>query len=1266
MPLRAPAGGDPGAVASVGGTNYPSLQEAIDAAVDGDTVTLLADRTESVTVGKSITLDLGGHTLSTSTDGEDQATIVLRDNKILTIKNGTIVGGEAKYGSSASAIDAEGGVNLEDVTISGCTGPGYAITMEAYSDLGKDLRFTNVTVSGTQSHVIWGGAKNNIAFTNCHFDGNTPEGTNRLLAFGGVGSKTFSECTFKGNKAQGIADVEGTYTDCVFTGNEVAEGAVVSARNWEDDRVALIKTVVKDNTCTHEYGVAGVDTYNLTLDNSAVYNNTNTAGGRTDLGEDCSDVDVTTMKDPTDPSMDFSGYGVDSKGTVKPTAPVFEAEIDGVKYKKLAEAVDAAKDGDTIKIINTDEVGDVKAIEVPKEFRIKITKALTIDLNRRDATSEDGWSFYLAGAGGKLSIINSADDKVSLKGWICNSDTDCSLTVGDKINLEDYLLHNGNTIIEGSHDRLYLSSYEELNDGKTMPVNFGESFEYTGGEATLMFDLAESEDDLNDLGKEMDDIVIAHGATADLANKVALYGVTNPFVKVEFKPASESGGTGDLVVHKDPGTFVYLNGVGGDDSKDGTTKANAVKTFEKAKELAEALSAQGKNVIISVIDTVEVSSEATWEFKDPEKVAVFRDAEFNDNLVKVSGGGNLTLKNIVIDGNKNGADAGKSSLVKVSGGTLTLGEGSVLQNNKLTQNDYPYSGGAVRVEEKGTVNVRGGTIRGNTAVWGGGIYALDGTVNVESGSITDNHAVKLDSEDPSGGGIATWYQSSVNISGGTISNNTSEGNGGGLSLGVSRVSGDEYSVLTMTGGTFEGNVANDSGGGLFVQGGTGEGYSRAYVSAGHFTNNTAESDSFGGGGIYVNGGHDWEGYHSGELYLTNALVTGNDAGENGGGYAACPTSNTEIRVKNGAAFYGNSAPSGNGLHVNASMVWHGASAQPDYEISESMLGGTPYHWTYDDGTEVPLSSLSGKLYSGELNLKNGITDADAALAKELATVFITGNHAGERGGGIGSNGDVYIGTSELIDVTVDKTWNDNGDAAGKRPAEIRIGLYRSVEGGSDEPVYIGYNKVKPDADGNWSVTFKKLPKSNQNGKLFVYTAKEIFDDDDPLPYGSASAGEVSGENGTIELTNTYETVNLSGEKTWEDANDQDGLRPESITVRLLADGEEVQSKTVTAADGWKWTFEGLPKFKVGKEIVYTIAEDEVAGYVTSIDGFNVTNTLKPTTDEPTPPPSNSTPPEKTVGTPQTGDTLLLISLVGILVASAVAIGALLALKRRKS
>ncbi|MBR6425010.1 MAG: Cna B-type domain-containing protein, partial [Oscillospiraceae bacterium] len=90
-----------------------------------------------------------------------------------------------------------------------------------------------------------------------------------------------------------------------------------------------------------------------------------------------------------------------------------------------------------------------------------------------------------------------------------------------------------------------------------------------------------------------------------------------------------------------------------------------------------------------------------------------------------------------------------------------------------------------------------------------------------------------------------------------------------------------------------------------------------------------------------------------------------------------------------------------------------------------------------------------------------------------------------------------------------------------------------------------------------------------------------------------------------------EKTSIEGSKTWDDNDNQDGKRPESITINLLADGTKVDSKTVTEADNWSWKFENLNKYKSGKEIVYTITEDVVEGYTTTIDGFNVVNTHVP-------------------------------------------------------
>lgn len=103
--------GTTAAVAEVKGVSYSSLQEAIDAAQDGATVTLLTDATADATIAadKNITLDLGGKTLTNTNAGK--ATLTIAKGATATVKNGSIVGGKSFY-----TIQNNGTATLEDVT----------------------------------------------------------------------------------------------------------------------------------------------------------------------------------------------------------------------------------------------------------------------------------------------------------------------------------------------------------------------------------------------------------------------------------------------------------------------------------------------------------------------------------------------------------------------------------------------------------------------------------------------------------------------------------------------------------------------------------------------------------------------------------------------------------------------------------------------------------------------------------------------------------------------------------------------------------------------------------------------------------------------------------------------------------------------------------------------------------------------------------------------------------------------------------------------
>ncbi|MCC4460278.1 Cna B-type domain-containing protein [Limosilactobacillus reuteri] len=178
-------------------------------------------------------------------------------------------------------------------------------------------------------------------------------------------------------------------------------------------------------------------------------------------------------------------------------------------------------------------------------------------------------------------------------------------------------------------------------------------------------------------------------------------------------------------------------------------------------------------------------------------------------------------------------------------------------------------------------------------------------------------------------------------------------------------------------------------------------------------------------------------------------------------------------------------------------------------------------------------------------------------------------------------------------VSGTKTWKDNDDQDGKRPDSIKVNLLANGK-------VVQSKTVK--ASDNWKYSFTNLPEF-ENGKKITYTVTE-----------DAVAGYTSTVDGyNVTNNHTPATVKVSGAKTWNDDNNQDGIRPSSITVNLLANGRQVASKTVSASDNWQYSFDNLAAYANGQKITYTVTEDAVAGYTSTVDGYNVTNNHTPAT-----------------------------------------------------
>ena len=243
-----------------------------------------------------------------------------------------------------------------------------------------------------------------------------------------------------------------------------------------------------------------------------------------------------------------------------------------------------------------------------------------------------------------------------------------------------------------------------------------------------------------------------------------------------------------------------------------------------------------------------------------------------------------------------------------------------------------------------------------------------------------------------------------------------------------------------------------------------------------------------------------------------------------------------------------------------------------------------------------------------------------------------------------------VNQKEKTSISGQKTWNDNDNQDGKRPSKITVNLLANG-------LKVASKEVKPDATGNWAYRFDNLDVVDDAGNVIAYTVSE-----EP----------VAGYETTVEGTNITnnripDMTEVAVKKVWDDKENKDGLRPEKISIRLLADGQEVAVKEITATDNWQASFTDLPVYKDGKKIVYTITEDPVAGYTSKIDGFTVTNrhippTTPPSTPPTTPPTTPPSTPEKpeTPTTPREGKKKILPSTGEVIVYGLTILGALLA------
>lgn len=406
------AGGNTGGVKA-----YTSLQAAIDAVEEGETVKLLDDVTISeganavgITRGVSFTLDLNGKTLTgITTNAAIRANINnddVTESVTINIKNGTVTAGPSAYCALIAAGKSEDvtlTVNLDEVALNGSNSDGCVVKV-----------FANAIVNVNDGTVITGadsyGCMEVMGVANI-YDGA------KLYQ---KGTTSYNGCIV-GVSYGGVANIYDGEGNSTKTGLIVmTSGGTINVRGGEWTAQTVL-TAQNDKSSYPDGSDSIINVYGGIF-TGAISDTTNGTGS----------VSKTTISggvytvDPTNYLAD--GYGAVEYGetygvTVAPQVTMVAQINGGTKYQTIEAAIATAKAGDTVTIFAGEHTGDVT-----------VNKGITV-VGETDASGNN-----LVTINGKLSVTgNGATVKnLNVKNLNVNNSSEPAVYVA-----------GGNILIEG-------------------------------------------------------------------------------------------------------------------------------------------------------------------------------------------------------------------------------------------------------------------------------------------------------------------------------------------------------------------------------------------------------------------------------------------------------------------------------------------------------------------------------------------------------------------------------------------------------------------------------------------------------------------------------------------------------------------------------------------------------------------------------------------------------------------------------------------------
>ena len=272
-------------------------------------------------------------------------------------------------------------------------------------------------------------------------------------------------------------------------------------------------------------------------------------------------------------------------------------------------------------------------------------------------------------------------------------------------------------------------------------------------------------------------------------------------------------------------------------------------------------------------------------------------------------------------------------------------------------------------------------------------------------------------------------------------------------------------------------------------------------------------------------------------------------------------------------------------------------------------------WVGPEGGEVTAHLLADGVDTGKelkLNAGNNWTGSFDNLRKYkagTATEIVytvkedpVANYDSDVVGSMSSGFTITNTNTETVEVSGAKSWDDDNDRDGVRPASITVNLMRDGAKADSKT-------VTPDPAGTWAYSFMGLPKYDPaDGHEYAYAVTE-----EAVPNYATEVNDT-------DIVNSYTPgkTSVTVTKAWADANNRDGIRPASVKAQLYANGKPLgEPVELSDANGWTHTWTGLFMKEAGKDIAYEVKEVSVPrGYEASVAGdakagYTLTNAHEP-------------------------------------------------------